>query len=82
MLEIISNLRISLDWFKLATFSTNYCLQTADKAITNCTKVALRYFGPFPVKRRFEMVDILVFFNENLTLQNAPGAKVQWIEIQ
>ena len=28
------------------------------------------------------MIDSLVFFSENLTLQNAPGAKVQRIEIQ
>ena len=54
----------------------------AEKAITGCTKVALRYFEPFPAKRRLEMIDTLVFFSENLILQNAPGAKVQRIEIR
>ena len=56
-----SNFRISLDLFELANFSTNNDLQTADKAITS-TKVALRYFGPFPAKRRLEVIDTLVFF--------------------
>ena len=47
MLEIPSNFRISLDLFGLANFGTTYSLQTADKAIAGCTKVALRYFGSF-----------------------------------
>ena len=76
MWEITSNFRISLDLFELATFGTNYGLQTADKAIIGCTKVALRYFEPFPAKRRLQMIGTLVFFCENLTLQNAQGAKV------
>ena len=63
------------DLFELATFGTNYGSQTADKDITDCMKVALQYFSPFPAKRRFEMIDSLVFFSGNLVLQNAPGAK-------
>ena len=82
MLEITLNFKNSLDLYELATFGTNYSLQTADKAITDCTKVALRYLSPFPVKHRLEMIDTLIFFNENLTLQNAPGVKFQRIEIQ
>ena len=54
MLEITSNFRNSLDLFDLATFGTNYGLQTADKAITSCTKVALQYFGSFLVEHPFE----------------------------
>ena len=81
-LEITSKFITSLDLCELATFGTNYGLQTADKALTGCTKVALRYFGPFPAKRRLEMIDPSVFFSENLTLQNAPNAKVQRFEIQ
>ena len=61
-MEITSNLRISLDLCKFATFGTNYGLQTTDNAITVCTKVALRYFGPFVAKRHLEMIDSLVFF--------------------
>ena len=75
-LEITSNFIIYLDFFELAEFGTNYGLQTADKAITGCTKVALRYFGPFPAERRLEMIDTLVFFCENITLQNTPDAIV------
>ena len=67
MLEIISNFKNSLDLFELATFGT---------------KVALQYFGSFPTKRRLEVIDILVFFSENLTLQYALGTKVQRIEIR
>ena len=81
MLEITSNFRISLDLFELASFAMNYGLQMANKTITGCTKVALPYFGPFPVKRRLEMTNTLVFFSENLTLQNPLGPKVQRIEI-
>ena len=40
------------------------------------TKVVLRYVGPFPTKRRLRIIDTLVLFSENLTLQNALGAKV------
>ena len=74
MLEITS---IRLNLFELATFGTNYGLQMAGKAITGCTKVVLRYFVTFPAKHRLEMIDTLIFSSENLTLQNAPGAKVQ-----
>ena len=73
MLEMTSNFRISLDSFELAICGTNYGLQTADKVITDCTKVALWYFDPFPAKRRLKMIDTLIFFSENLTLQKAPG---------
>ena len=66
----------------MANFGTNYGLQTAHKTITGYTKMALQYFGPFPAKRRLEMTVTLVFFNETLTLQIAPGAKVQRIQIQ
>ena len=82
ILETTSNFRISLDLFVLATFGTNYNLQTANKAITGCTKVAQWYFFPFLAKHRLEMIDILVFFCENLTLQNALGAKAQRIRIR
>ena len=82
MLKIKSNFRISLDLFQLATFGTNYGPQTADKAVTGSTKVALRYLGPFPAKRRLEMIDSLLYFSEHLTLQNIPGVKVQQIEIR
>ena len=63
------------DLFILRIFARNL-------SITGCTKVALRYFGPFPVKRRREMLSTLVFFSENLILQNASGAKDQQIEIR
>ena len=66
----------------MATFGTNYGLQKGDKAITGCTKVLLRYFGPFPAKRHLVRISTLVFFNENFTLQNIPGLEVQRIEIQ
>ena len=79
MLKIPSNLRLSLDLLELATFGTNYGLETANKATTIYTKVALRYFGPFAAKRRLDIIDTLVFFSENVTLQNAPGAKFQRI---
>ena len=70
------NFRISLDLFGLVTFGTNYGLQTADKAIKGCTKMALRYFGALPSKHRLEtMIDNLVFFSKNFILQNAPGTK-------
>ena len=67
---------MSLDMFEVATFSTNYGLKTAEKDITSCTKLALRYFVLFPAKHRLVMIDTLVFFSENLTLQNVVGAKV------
>ena len=63
MLEITSSFRISLDFFGLATFGANYGLQIANKAITGCTKVAVRYFGPFSAKLRLEMLNTLVFFS-------------------
>ena len=67
-LEITSNFRISLDFSELAAFGTNYGLQTVDRAITGCTKVALRYFGLFPAKRCLVIIHTLVFFSENVTL--------------
>ena len=82
MLEITSNFKITLDLFELATFGKNYGLQMADKTITGCTKLALRCFCPIPAKRRLEMIDTVVFFIENLSLQNVPSAKVQWIKIR
>ena len=75
ILKITSSFRISLDLFELATFGRNYGLQTANKATTGCTKVALRYFGQLPAKRHLKMIDTLVFFSENLILQNAPTRK-------
>ena len=74
MLEVTSNFRISLD---LITFGMNYGLKTADKVITGCTNVTLRYFGPLLLKCRLEIIDTLVFFSENRTLLNATCAKVQ-----
>ena len=59
MLEKASNFKISLDLFELTTFGTNCGIQTADKAIASCTKVALRYFAIFPAKRRLEMIDTI-----------------------
>ena len=67
-MELTSNFRINIDLFELTIFATNFDLQTADKAIKGCMKQALRYFGPFPAKRRLEMIDNLVFISENLTL--------------
>ena len=69
MLEITSNFRISIDLFELVRI-------ISDKATAGYAGVALRYFGPF------EMMDTLVYFSENLTLQNAPGTKIQRIEIR
>ena len=65
---------------ELPTFGTNYDHQTADKASTVCTKVALWYFCPFPAKRRLEMIDTLVFFSENLTLQTAKAQMSSGLE--
>ena len=61
MLEIKTNFRISLDSFEMATFGTNYGLQTANETITRCPKVALRYFVTLAVKRFLELIDTLVF---------------------
>ena len=61
MSEIILNFRISLDLFELATFDMNYGLQTANKTVTCCPKVALRYFVPLATKRILEVIDTLVF---------------------
>lgn len=77
MSELTSNFRIKSFLFELGTFGTNYGLQTADRVIVRCPKVALRHFGPFPAKRLLKMVDTWVFFRANLTLQNTPGAIVQ-----
>ena len=82
ILEITTNFKISIELFELATFGTNYGLQTADKAITGCMKVVLRYFGPFPAKSSLEMIDTLIFFSENFTFQNVSDAIVQRIEIR
>ena len=82
MLEIAYNFKISSDFFELAIFGANYGFQRADKAITGCKKGFLRHFGPFLAKCRFKMIDTLVFFSENLTLQYAPSAKVQRIKIR
>ena len=76
MLEITSNIKISLDLFELATFGTNYGLETAGKTITGCMKVSLQYFSPLTAKHSLKMICTLVSFSDNLTLHNAPGAKV------
>ena len=77
ILKITSNLRIGLDLFEMINFGTNYGLQTADKAITGSTKVAVRFFGPFLSKRSLELIDTLVFFSGNLILKNGSGTKAQ-----
>ena len=46
MSEIKLNFRISLDLFELATFGTNYGLQTVNETVTRCPQVVLRYFVP------------------------------------
>ena len=81
MLEITSNFKINLDLFEWATFFKNYGHQTAYKAITGCTKMALRYFGPMAAKRSLELINTLIFFSEKLIVQKVPDAKVQQIEI-
>ena len=78
-MEIKSNFRISLDLFELATFGTNYGLQTVNETVTRCPKVALRYFVPLAAKRFLEVIDTLVFFSANLAFQNTPGTIVQRI---
>ena len=62
MSEIKAHFRVSLDFFELASFGTNYGLQTANETVTRCTKVALRHFVPFAVKR----IDALVLSCANL----------------
>ena len=66
MSEIKLNFRISFDLLELATFGTNYGLQTVIETVTRCPKVALRYFVPLAAKRFLEMIDTLVFFSANL----------------
>ena len=61
--------------FELATFGANYDFLVADKTFTGCTKVSLRYVGPFSAKRSLDMMDTLVFFSENFTLQKGPRRK-------
>ena len=82
MLERISNFRISLDLFELATFHMNYGLQTANETVTRCPKVALRYFLPLVSKRFIEVIDTFVFFSGNLAFQNTLGTIVQRIGIR
>ena len=43
------NFRISLDLIDLASFGTNYGLQTVNDTVTRCPKVALRYLVPLSV---------------------------------
>ena len=74
-LEKTSNFRISLDLFELATIGTNFDLQTAGKALTGCTKMAPRYFGPFLAKRRLQMIGTLVFFLVRTLLSKMPQAQ-------
>ena len=69
MSEIKSKFRISLDLFELATFGTNYGLQTVNETVTRCPKVALRYFVPLAAKRFLEVIDTLIFFSANLAFQ-------------
>ena len=51
MSDIKSNFRIRLDLIELATFHTNYGLQTVNESVTRCPKVVLRYFVPLAAKR-------------------------------
>jgi hypothetical protein len=76
MSKVTSNFRVNSFFFELTTFGENYSLQTANEAITRCPQVALRYFGPFPAKGLLEMIDTLVFFSANLTLQNTQDRKL------
>ena len=82
MSEIKSNFRISLELFELATFDTNYGLQTVNETGTRCPKVALRCFVPLAAKPFLEVIDTLVFFSANLAFQNTPGTIVQRIGIR
>ena len=82
MSEIKSNFRISLDLFELATFGTNYGLQTVNETVTDCPKVTLRYFIPLAAKRFLEVIGPFVFFSANLAFQNTPGIIVQRIGIR
>ena len=75
MPEIKSNFRISLDLFELATFGTNYGLQSVNETVTRWPKVALRYFVPLAAKRFLEVIATLVlFFGPNL-LSKIPQAQ-------
>ena len=78
MLEITSNFGINLDLFELATFGTNSGHQSSQTA----RKLFCGILIPFPTKRYLEIIHTLVFFSGNLTLPNAPGAKVQQIVIR
>ena len=82
MSEIQSNFRISLNFFELATFGTNYGLQTVNETFAPCPKVALRYFVTLVPKRFLEVIDTLVFFSASLAFRNAPGTIVQRIGIR
>ena len=82
MLAMKSNFRISLDLFELATFGTNYGLQSLKETVTRCPKVALRYFDPLAAKRFLEVIDTLVLFGVNLAFQNKPGTILQRIGIR
>ena len=70
----MSNFRITLDLFELATFGTNYGLQTDNETFRRCPKVALRYFVALAAKRFLEVIDTLVFFGANLSFprHNSP----------
>ena len=37
MFEIKLNFKISLDWFELANFDTNYGLQAVNETVTSCS---------------------------------------------
>ena len=76
------NFRISLDLIDLASFGTNYGLQTVNDTVTRCPKVALRSFVPLTAKRFLEVIDTLVFISGNLALKNTPGTAVQRIGIR
>ena len=82
MSKIKSNFRISLDLFELATFGTNYGLQTVNEIVTRCPKVPLWYFVPLAPKRFLEVINTFVFFSANLAFQNTAGIIVQAINIR
>ena len=82
MSEVIPHFSTNLDLFGLATFDMNYVLQTSNKTITRCPKVALRYFLPLAAKRFLEVIDTLVFFCANLAFQNTLGTIVLRIGIR
>ena len=61
MSEIISNFRISLDLFELATFGIHCGPQMVYEIVTRCPKVALRYFLTLVAKCFLELIDTLYF---------------------